>query len=245
MSHWRWPVGCWRSGPGWRSAGELAATRAARRSSRGATRCSASSLNSNRNDDQGPPTRSRRPGAAPASSASSNRSTASSMKPTPDRKEAVRASPRDERRLRRSFRRGRFPPLRTPARGVAHDVPRVTRHDPRAARSQWSGEVHAARDARDGAASVFRQHPLRHARHIRRHRHCGHASACSGHDLFLYPELTARENLAFFAGPLRHRREQCAARVRRSRGPDSTRAARTRSRASRAGCGSVSHSSAR
>ena len=117
-------------------------------------------------------------GVASASSASSNRFTASSMRPTPDRKEAARASRRDERRLRRSFSRRRLPPLRPPARGVAHDVPRVARHDPRAARSQRSREVHAPRDARHAAASDLRQHPLRNARHSAPDRRCARASAC-------------------------------------------------------------------
>ena len=166
------------------------------------------------------------------------------MRPTPDRKEAVRASRRDERRLRRSFSRRRLPPLRPPARGVAHDVPRVARHDPRAARPQWSGEVHAPRDARHAAASVFRQHSLRNARHVRRtgvaraHRRAGTRSLpVSGADC-------AREPCVL-RGPLRDRRHQCAALVRRSKGLASTRAAKIRSRVSLAGCGSAWHWSAR
>ena len=66
-----------------------------------------------------------------------------------------------------------------------------------------------------------------------------------GHDLFLYPELTARENLAFFAGLYGLATADAAARAALDRAGLADRARRSGRRASRAACGSASRSSAR
>ncbi len=71
------------------------------------------------------------------------------------------------------------------------------------------------------------------------------ASASSAHELHLYPELTARQNLEFFAQLHGLVRRDGAGRCRARAGRISPTAATTRWRRSRAACGSAWRSSAR
>ena len=110
--------------------------------------------------------------------------------------------------------------LRPPQARVARLAVAAARRDPRPARSERRGQVDAARHAGHAGRPHQRHHQLR--------RHDGAAGGAAirgrigvlAHELHLYPELTARQNLEFFARaawPRRDRRSSRRARVGRSR----------------------------
>ncbi len=140
---------------------------------------------------------------------------------------------------------GRLPSFRPPPRGVARLAHAARRRHRRSARAERRRQVDADRHAGDAGRADERHHRLR--RHGRRRAPAPRIRARIGllaHELHLYPELTARQNLEFFARlyGLDGRRPSSTARSRR---PGSPIAPTTRCRRSRAACGSGWRSSAR
>ena len=162
------------------------------------------------------------------------------------RRRAGRASPR-ERGLRPADPDRRLPQLRPPARALARVVllrdaarssacsartarasRRCSRFSPRCCVRAPATCATAHRTAQDGGAAVRARLGL------------------LGHELQLYPELTAAENLRFFARLYGLSRRRCAACVDAlAPAALADRARRSRCQASRAACGSGSRSSAR
>ena len=222
---------------------------AARRSASGwrpaATSCSTISSGSSTNTGAARSTRAAtRPGAKKSwlpSSTSTGRSTATRRAPSPP---TARASLR-ERRLRSDLAGRRHPTFRTAPRRLARQFFGAPRRDRRSPRTQRRRQVDP--DRHGGHAGVAEQRGSALWGPVARGTDGPALRARIGllaHELHLYPELSARQNLTFFAslyGVDAGGRVDAALAVRRPVRPRRT----TTCPGSRAGCGSASRSSAR
>ena len=106
---------------------------------------------------------------------------------------------RRERRLSRALHPRAQPQLRPPPRAVARVARVPRRRNRRPARAERRGQIDAARYRVDAGGALIRRSAIRRAGPHARWRGSSARIGVLSHELHLYSELTARENLVFFA----------------------------------------------